>query len=75
MALYLVPHMSSFVPCRSVKLIEDDPPSKCMHFLPRLEGGYPSRHGDGNGDGNSDGNGDDNDNGDDNGDNNQTTIN
>ena len=75
----LAPHMRPFVPRRCVKLIEDNPPSKQMHFLLGSGGGYPSRHGDGNGDRDSDSNGDgdgnSNSNGDDNGNNNQTAIN
>ena len=75
----LAPHMRPFVPRRGVELIEDDPPSKRMHFLPGSGGGYPSRHGDGNGDGDSDGNGNGDGDGDGDGNgnnkNNQTTIN
>ena len=66
----LAPHMRPFIPRRRVKSIEDNPPSKRMHFLPGSGGGYPSRHGDGNrdGDGDSDGDGDGNGDGDDDGD-------
>ena len=66
----LVPHMRPFVPRQCFEFIEDNPPSKRMHFLPGLGGGYPSRHGNDNGDGDSDGNGD----GDGNNNNSQTTI-
>jgi hypothetical protein len=53
----LAPHMRPFVPRQCVRLLEDNPPSKRMHFLPGL-GGYPSRQVDGNGDGDDDSNGD-----------------
>ena len=70
----LVPHMRLFVPRRCIELIEDDPPSKRMHFLLGSGGGYPSRHGDGKGDGDSNGNGGGNGDGDGDNNNNQTTI-
>ena len=68
----LAPHMRPFVPCQCIRLVEDNPPSKRMHFLPGLGGVYPSSHGNsnGNGDGDSNSNGD----GDGNNINSQTTI-
>ena len=63
----LAPHMRPFVLHQCVRLVEDNPPSKWMHFLLGL-GGYPSRHGNGYGKGNGDGDGDGDSDGNDDGD-------
>ncbi len=63
--------MRPFVLHQCIRLVEDNPPSKRMHFLPEL-GGYLSRHGDNNGDGDGGSNGDGDGNGNNN--NSQTTI-
>jgi hypothetical protein len=39
----LAPHMRPFVPCRCIGLIEEDPPSKPIHFLLGLRGSMTQR--------------------------------